>query len=141
MLDIGKTISFTMEHTVQSYVMPWQSWAGTWPTLLLNGQTSKHSCPVIRWHLINVQVFGLMQLVRSPQSLICKAMAMATCDDNVDLCEVDELCSGHREGIAGAVHAMKELFEDHHADGYCLWKCMSTVQLWKTASVEYKVLP
>ena len=68
-------------------------------------------------------------------------MAMATRDDIMDLCEVDELCSGHREGIVGAVHAMRELCEDHHADGYYLWKCMSTVQLWKTASVEYKALP
>ena len=42
MLDIGKTFFFTVEHTVQSYVMLWQSWPGALPTRLLNGQTSKH---------------------------------------------------------------------------------------------------
>ena len=57
---------------------------------------------------------------------------------------MDELCSGLREGIVGAVHAMSELFEDHHADGYCLWMQEMHVRSSagkdiKLASVEYKV--
>ena len=29
-----------------------------------------------------------------PRCILCKAIAMATCDDIADLCEVDQLCSG-----------------------------------------------
>ena len=37
-----------------------------------------------------------------------------------DLCEVDQLCSEHKGGIEGAVHTMRELFEEHHADEWGL---------------------
>ena len=50
-----------------------------------------------------------------PRPILCKAMAMAT-----DLCEVDQLCSGLKGGIEGEVHAMRDLFEEHHADGWGL---------------------
>ena len=53
-----------------------------------------------------------------PRRILCKAMAMATRDDITDLCEVDQLCSGLKGGIEGAVHTMRELFEEHHADGW-----------------------
>ena len=46
--------------------------------------------------------------------------SLATRDDIADLCEVDQLCSGLKGGIEGAVHAMRELFEEHHADGWGL---------------------
>ena len=55
-----------------------------------------------------------------PRCIICKAMAMATRDDIVDLCEVDQICSGLKGGIEGAVHAMMELFEERHADEWGL---------------------
>ena len=69
---------------------------------------------------------------------------IATHDDIMDLCEVDELCSGLREGIVGAVHAVRELYEDHHAERYCLLiqelhvhsSAMEDIML---ASVEFKV--
>ena len=47
-------------------------------------------------------------------------MALATHDDIADLCEVDQLCSGLKGGIDGAVHTMRELFEEHQADGWGL---------------------
>ena len=47
-------------------------------------------------------------------------MVTATRDDITDLCEVDQLCSGLKGGIEGAVNAMRELFEEHHADGWGL---------------------
>ena len=46
--------------------------------------------------------------------------AMATSDDITDLCEVDQLCSGLKGGIEGAVHTMRELFEEHQAHGWSL---------------------
>ena len=55
-----------------------------------------------------------------PRRILCKAMAMATRDDITDLCEVEQLCSGLKGGIEGAVHTMRELFEEHHADGWGL---------------------
>ena len=56
-----------------------------------------------------------------PRCILCKAMAMATCDDITDLCEVDQLCSGLKGGIEGAVHTMRELNTMQMGGAYCLW--------------------
>ena len=45
-------------------------------------------------------------------------MALATGTDVEDLCGVDQLCSGLRAGIEGAVHAMRELYDEHKEDGW-----------------------
>ena len=42
---------------------------------------------------------------------------MATRDDVIDLCGVDELCSGLKSSIEGSVHAMRELYEENHPAG------------------------
>ena len=48
------------------------------------------------------------------RSIVGKALCMATCVDIEDLCGVDQLCGGIRSGIKGAVHAMNNLFAQHH---------------------------
>ena len=55
-----------------------------------------------------------------PRRILCKVIAMATCDDITDLCGVDQLCSGLKSGIEGSVHAMRELYEEKHSDGWGL---------------------
>ena len=45
--------------------------------------------------------------------IIGKVMAFATGTDVEDLCGGDQLCSGLRAGIEGAVHAMRELYDEH----------------------------
>ena len=50
--------------------------------------------------------------------IIGKVMALATGTDIEDLCGVDQLCSGLRAGIEGAVHAMRELYDEHKEDGW-----------------------
>ena len=47
-------------------------------------------------------------------------MALATHDDIADYSEVDQRCSGLKGGIEGVVHAMRKLFEIHHAHGWGL---------------------
>ena len=37
-----------------------------------------------------------------------------------ELCEVSQLCSGLEAGIEGAVHAIRELFEDNRGSGWGL---------------------
>ena len=63
---------------------------------------------------------GQLQLVRSPDAFSVKLWPMATRDDITDLHKVDQLCSGLKGGIEGAVHTMRKLFEEHHADGWGL---------------------
>ena len=58
--------------------------------------------------------------IETPRCILCKAMAMAIRDNIADLCEVDQFCSGLKGGIKGAVHAMREMFEEHHGDGWGL---------------------
>ena len=55
-----------------------------------------------------------------PRRILCKVIAMATRDDVTDLCGVDQLCSGLKCGIEGSVHAMRELYEEKHSDGWGL---------------------
>ena len=50
--------------------------------------------------------------------IIGKVMALATGIDVEELCGVDQLCSGLRAGIEGAVHAMRELYDEHKEDGW-----------------------
>ena len=55
-----------------------------------------------------------------PRRILCKVIAMATRDDITDLCGVDQLCSGLKSGIEGSVHAMRDLYEEKHSDGWGL---------------------
>ena len=45
--------------------------------------------------------------------IVFKALAFATGSDVAELCGVSQLCSGLEAGIEGAVHAIRELFEDN----------------------------
>ena len=49
--------------------------------------------------------------------ILCTVIAMATRDDVIDLCGVDQLCSGLKSSIEGSVHAMRELYEENHPAG------------------------
>ena len=62
-------------------------------------------------------MFDLLLLEEIPRRILCKVIAMATCDDITDLCGVDQLCSGLKSGIEGPVHAMQELYEENHSAG------------------------
>ena len=45
--------------------------------------------------------------------ILGKVMALATGMDVEAVCKADQLCSGLKAGIEGAVHAMRELFEEN----------------------------
>ena len=52
--------------------------------------------------------------------IVCKALAFATGSDVAELCGVSQLCSGLEAGIEGAVHAIRDLFEDNRGNGWGL---------------------
>ena len=45
-------------------------------------------------------------------------MAKATGIDVEELCGVSQLCSGLQAGIEGAIHAIRELYEEHCGNGW-----------------------
>ena len=47
-------------------------------------------------------------------------MALVTRSDLEEVCGVDQLCSGLRSGLEGAIHAVRELFNDHCNFGWGL---------------------
>ena len=49
-----------------------------------------------------------------------KAMVLVVGKDVEEVCGADQLCSGLRSGIEGAIHSMRELFEERSGDGFCL---------------------
>ena len=51
---------------------------------------------------------------------VCKALAFATGSDVAEFCGVSQLFSGLEAGIEGAVHAIRELFEDNWGSGWGL---------------------
>ena len=53
-----------------------------------------------------------------PRRILCKAVALATSMDVTDLCGIDQLCSGIKGGIEGAVHAMRELYEENRKSAW-----------------------
>ena len=50
--------------------------------------------------------------------MIGGVMALATGIDVEDLCGANQLCSGLRAGIEGAVHAVRELCKEHCGNGW-----------------------
>ena len=55
-----------------------------------------------------------------PRHILSKVMAAATCADVEELYGTNQLCSGLKAGIEGAVHAMNELFEESLGTGWGL---------------------
>ena len=52
--------------------------------------------------------------------ILAKVVALATRGDLEDVCGVDQLCSGLRSGLEGAIHAVNELFDQHCDRGWGL---------------------
>ena len=52
--------------------------------------------------------------------ILGRVMALATGMDVEIECMTDQLCSGLKAGIEGAVHAMRQLFEENIEDGWGL---------------------
>ena len=104
---------------MQSYGMLWQSWPGAFNSIFeWSDIKALMSCRLVALDkCLGVWPIAIGEI---PRRILCKAMAIATRDDIKDLCEVDQLCSGLKGGIEGAVHTMRELFEEHHADGWGL---------------------
>ena len=55
-----------------------------------------------------------------PRRILSKVMAAATSADVEELCGTNQLCSGLKAGIEGAVHAMNDLFEESSGEGWGL---------------------
>ena len=55
-----------------------------------------------------------------PRRILGKVMALATGMDVEEVCKVDQLCSGLKAGIEGAVHAMRDLFHEKVGTGWGL---------------------
>ena len=45
-------------------------------------------------------------------------MAIATGGDIEELCGVHQLCSGLQAGVEGAIHAMRELYQENRGTGW-----------------------
>ena len=50
-----------------------------------------------------------------------KVMVFVTEDDVKNSCNADQLCSGIKAGIEGAVHSIRELFDANCDNGFCLF--------------------
>ena len=59
-----------------------------------------------------VRPIGVGEVLRR---ILGEVMALATGMDVEEECMTDQLCSGLKAGIEGAVHAMRELFEENAA--------------------------
>ena len=65
-----------------------------------------------------VRPIGVGEVLRK---ILGKVMALATgMDVEEEECMTDQLCSGLKAGIEGAVHAMRELFEENAGTGWGL---------------------
>ena len=54
----------------------------------------------------------------APRRILGKIIVMATRWEIEEECGVDQLCSGLQAGIEGAIHSMRELFEDNKGTGW-----------------------
>ena len=61
-----------------------------------------------------VRPIGIGEVFRR---LMGKVMVLCTGMDVQDVCGADQLCSGLRGGIEGAIHAVREIFETHSEEG------------------------
>ena len=62
-----------------------------------------------------VRPIGVGEVLRR---LMGKVMVLCTGADVQDACGADQLCSGLRGGIEGAIHAVRDMFEAHSEEGY-----------------------
>ena len=61
-----------------------------------------------------VRTIGIGEVMRR---ILGKAMVLVTGVDVEEVCGVEQLCSGWKAGIEGAVHGMRELFELKSSEG------------------------
>ena len=79
-------------------------------TLMASRLLALDKCP-------GVSPIGIGEVLRR---ILGKVMALATGMDVEKLCGTDQLCSGLKAGIEGAVYTMRELFEDNAGSGWGL---------------------
>jgi len=54
--------------------------------------------------------------------ILCKVVVLATRSDLEEVCGVTQLCSGLQAGMEGAIHVVRELFDQHSGD--CWERCL-----------------
>ena len=64
-----------------------------------------------------VRPIGITEVLRR---ILGKVIASVTQVDVESVCGVDQLCSGLKAGIEGAIHSARELFEEKSGDGFGL---------------------
>ena len=83
-------------------IIPWSDIRA----LMANRLIALNKCPRVR-------PIGIGE---APSRILAKVVLFATRSD-VEECGVDQLCAGLSSGIKGAIHSMRELFNEHSGSG------------------------